>query len=165
MNITQEIQGTHLSHFFDARLQYQTDMEAMVSGENREGALIGVGDGIVTGEKIQGNIRWALYSGNCAYVFVQAGIEPPPGQHLCTVNPGGVIETDDGAEIWFDAKGYGLRGADATKPHMWTLTMAVQFKTANERYAWLNNILGVLVSRFDEASGSALWQVHIPYVE
>ncbi|MCH7662824.1 MAG: DUF3237 family protein [Chloroflexi bacterium] len=162
MNIMQEIRGTRLIHLFDARLQYQSDMEAVVPGENREGVLIGVGHGVVTGDEMRGKIRWVLYSGNCDYVYVQAGIEPPPGQHLCTVNPGGVIKTDDGAEIWFDAKGYGLRGADETDPHMWTLTMAVQFKTADERYVWLNNTLGTIISRFDEKSGSALWQIHMP---
>lgn len=73
-----------------------------------------------------------------------------------------MIETDDGAEIWFDAKGYGLRGADVTEPHMWTLTMAVQFKTASEKFAWINTNLGVLVSRFDETIGSALWQIYVP---
>jgi len=47
---TREIQGTLLSHLFDARLQYQTDMDAVVSGKNREGTLIGVDDGVVSGE-------------------------------------------------------------------------------------------------------------------
>lgn len=57
---------------------------------------MGNGDGKVIGEQVTGTIRWSMYSGNCAYVFVQAGVEPPPGQHLCTVNRGGVIETEDG---------------------------------------------------------------------
>jgi hypothetical protein len=105
-----------------------------------------------------------MYSGNCAYVFVQAGVEPPPGQHLCTVNPDGVIETDDGAQIWFDAKGYGLREFNETQPHMWNLSMAIQFKTSDERYQSLNTTLGVLISEFDEAVGRALWRVYIPGV-
>ena len=83
-------------------------------------------------------------------------------QHLCTANPGGVIETDDGAEIWFNAKGYGLRGADASHPHMWRLTMGIQFKTADERYQWMNTTLGVLVSEFDESVGRAHWWIYAP---
>jgi hypothetical protein len=147
-----------LKLLFEARLQYQSDMEAMVPAETREGELIGSGDGTVTGELLSGKARWSMYAGNCAYVFVRAGLEPPSGQHLCTVHPAGVIETSDGAEVWFDAKGYGLRGADKSQPHVWALTMAVQFTTTDRRYQWLNTTLGVMVSEFDERAGRARWQ-------
>ena len=40
-----------------------------------------------------------------------------PGRHLCTANPIGVITTDDGAEVWFEGRGYGLRGANPFTPH------------------------------------------------
>lgn len=151
-----------LTPLFEARLQYQSDMEEVVSAETREGELVGSGDGMVTGASLSGKARWSMYAGNCAYVFVRAGVEPPPGQHLCTVHPAGVIETSDGAEIWFDAKGYGLRGADQSQPHLWALTMAVQFTTTDRRYRWLNTTLGVLVSEFDERAGCALWHAFVP---
>ncbi len=98
-----------LTPLFEARLQYQSDMKVVVSAETREGELVGSGDGTVTGASLSGKVRWSMYAGNCAYVFVRAGLLPPPGQHLCTVHPAGIIATDDGAEIWFDAKGYGGR--------------------------------------------------------
>src|SRR6266699_3899323 len=82
-----------LNPLFEARLQYQSDMEVVVSAETREGELVGSGDGRVSGTSLSGTARWSLYAGNCAYVFVRAGLEPPPGQHLCTVHPAGVIET------------------------------------------------------------------------
>jgi len=151
-----------LTPLFEAQLQYQSDMEAMVSAETREGELVGSGDGRVSGDLLSGKARWSMYVGNCAYVFVRAGLEPPPGQHLCTVHPAGVIETSDGAEIWFDAKGYGLRGADQSYPHLWALTMAVQFTTTDRRYQWLNTTLGVVVSEFDERAGRALWHAFVP---
>jgi hypothetical protein len=151
-----------LNPLFEARLQYQSDMEVVVSAETREGELVGSGDGRVSGDVLSGNARWSMYAGNCAYVFVRAGLLPPPGQHLCTVHPAGVIETSDGAQIWFDAKGYGLRGADQDHPHLWTLTMAVQFATTDQRYQWLNTTLGVVVSEFDECAGRALWRAFIP---
>ena len=154
-----------LTLLFEASLQYQSDMKAVVSAETREGELIGSGDGCVSGELLSGNARWSMYVGNCAYVFVRAGLEPPPGQHLCTVHPAGIITTDDGAEIWFDAKGYGLRGADQSQPHLWVLTMAVQFTTTDPRYQWLNSTLGVVVSEFDERAGRALWHAFVPPVE
>ncbi len=151
-----------LTPLFEARLQYQSEMEVVVSAETREGELVGSGDGRVSGELLSGKARWSMYAGNCAYVFVRAGVEPPPGQHLCTVHPAGVITTDDGAEVWFDAKGYGLRGADQSQPHLWALTMAVQFTTTDRRYQWLNTTLGVVVSEFDEHAGRALWRAFVP---
>jgi hypothetical protein len=162
MERVQAGEATQLSHLFEAELQYRSDMEPVVPPEGREGALIGNGDGSVQGEKLRGTMRWSMYSGDCAYVFVQAGVEPPPGQHLCTVHPGGVIETGEGARIWFDARGYGLRGYDQTQPHLWRLTMGIQFKTTDERYQWLNTTLGVMTSEFDESSGRARWQANIP---
>ena len=95
-----------------------------------------------------------MYAGNCAYVFVRAGLEPS-GQQLCTTHPAGIIETSDGAQVWFDARGYGLRGTDQGQPHRWRLTMAVQFTTTDRRYQWLNTTLGVVVSEFDERAGRA----------
>ncbi len=154
-----------LSPLFEARLQYQSDMEVVVSAEIQEGELVGSGDGRVSGDLLSGNARWSMYADNCAYVFVRAGVEPPPGQDLCTVHPYGVIATDDGAEVWFDARGYGLRGADQSHPHLWVLTMAVQFQTTDQRYKWLNTTLGVLVSEFDEQASRALWRAFVPKVE
>jgi hypothetical protein len=151
-----------LTPLFEARLQYQLDMEVVVSAETREGELVGSGNGTVTGASLSGKVSWSMYAGNCAYVFVRAGLEPPPGQHLCTVHPAGVIVTDDGVEVWFDAKGYGLRGADQSQPHLWALTMAMQFTTTDRRYQWLNSTLGVVVSEFDERSGRALWHALVP---
>ena len=154
-----------LTPLFEATHQYQADMEVVVSAEAQEGELVGSGDGTVTGALLSGKARWSMYAGNCAYVYVRAGLEPPPGQHLCTVHPAGVIETSDGAQVWFDARGYGFRGADQSQPHLWTLTMAVQFTTTDPRYQWLNSTLGVAISEFDERAGRALWQVFVPPVE
>lgn len=149
-----------LEHLFDAELRYDPDVGLIVTDEGREGAHIGNGGGSVTGERISGTIRWSFYTNDCAYVFVQAGLEPPPGQHLCTTNPGGVIETEDGAKIWFDARGYGLRGFDANAPHKWSLTMALQLSTDDERYSWLNQTLSIWVGEFDENEGRSHYRAY-----
>ncbi len=147
-----------LQHLFDAKLRYQENLEALVAPEGREGVLIGNGDGTVSGQRIAGTIRWSMYSGNCAYLLVKAGIEPPPGQHLCTVNPAGVIKTEDGAEVWFDAKGFGLRGYNPSLPHKWRLTMSLRFETQDARYKWLNTTLAMWQGEFDERAGQAAYQ-------
>ena len=61
-----------------------------------------------------------------------------------------------------EQQGYGLRGADQGQPHLWALTMAVQFTTTDRRYQWLNTTLGVVVSEFDERTGRARWQAFVP---
>jgi alkylmercury lyase len=148
-----------LEHLFDAELRYQPGMEVVVPAEGREGELIGSG-GTVTGERLRGKIRRSMFSADCAYLLVKTGSTPSPGQHLCTTNPGGVIETDDGAQIRFDAKGYGLRGYDTSRPHLWHLTMALQFSTSDERYLWLNTTLGVWEGEFDENTAHAHYRAY-----
>lgn len=145
---------------FDAELWYNSSIGAVVPTEKREGEFIGSGEGTVTGDKIHGTIRWSFFAAHCAYLLVKAGIEPAPGQHLCKTNPSGVIETEDGAQIWFDAKGYGLRGYDAEHPHQWRLTMALQFTTDAERYRWLNTSLGLWEGQFDEKTGCAHYRAY-----
>ncbi len=39
-----------LTPLFEARLQYQSEMEGVVSAETREGELVGSGDGRVSGD-------------------------------------------------------------------------------------------------------------------
>jgi alkylmercury lyase len=160
MNTLYPVLTPRLERLFDADLRYQPGMEVVVPAEGREGELIGSGDGAITGEKLRGKIRWSMFSADCAYLLVKAGITPSSGQHLCTTNPGGVIETDDGARIWFDARGYGLRGYDASRPHLWRLTMALQFSTTDERYRWFNTTLGVWEGEFDENTAQAHYRAY-----
>lgn len=98
-----------LEHLFDAELQYRPDMQTVVSGEHREGDLIGSGEGRITGRDICGSIRWSMYAADCPYRadgrrHPSAG-RTEEGYHLCKTNPGRVIETEDGAVIWFDGRG------------------------------------------------------------
>ncbi len=95
------------------------------------------------------------------YLLVRRGEEVPPGQHLCYDNPGGFIETNDGASIRFDAKGYGLRGFDPSRPHLWRLVMALQFSTEESRYAWLNTRLGVWEGQFNEQTQSGSYRAFL----
>ncbi len=150
-----------LEPLFDAELQYNPDVGVVVAADDREGDLIGNGDGRVVGRRFNGTIRWSFYAADCAYLLVKAGVNPGLGQHLCRTNPGGVIETDDGAVIRFDARGYGLRGYDPSQPHRWRLTAALQFATADRRYLWLNTTLGIWEGEFDEIGGRARYRAYV----
>ncbi len=157
---TDATKSTTLEHLFDVELAYRDDIETVVGEEDREGVIIGSGNGTVRGPKIRGSIQWSFYAAECAYLLTRVGAEPSAEQHLCKTNPGGIIETDDGALIRFDAKGYGFRGPDPAYPHMWRLTMALQFATEDERYQWLNTTLGIWEGEFDERVGQARYRAY-----
>lgn len=88
--------------------------------------------------------------------------DPGPGRHLCTVTPVGVISTDDGAAVWFEGRGYGLRGAEPSTPHLWRLGWTVRFETDDRRYAWLNDEFGHWEGTFDERVGRAWYRGQVP---
>lgn len=68
-----------LEALFKANLQYRSESEsdAVVATEGREGVYIGCGDGTVAGDRLRGTIRWSLWSGNCLYPLVRAGNQCP----------------------------------------------------------------------------------------
>jgi len=80
---------TRLETLFKADLQYRSEsqLDAVVVAEGREGVYIGSGDGTVTGDHLSGTVRWSLWSGNCLYPLVRSGQPVPEGLHLCTINP------------------------------------------------------------------------------
>jgi hypothetical protein len=87
-----------LEALFKADLQHRSESQsdAVVNAEGREGAYIGSGDGTVIGDRLRGTVRWSLWSGNCLYPLVRSGQSVPEGLHLCTIDPAGFIETQDG---------------------------------------------------------------------
>jgi hypothetical protein len=146
-------------HLFDAAVQFTSEApdDAVVPPEGREGAYLGSGDGIVTGGRLTGRLRWSFYSGNCLYPQIRRGEAVPDQVNLCTLNPGGFIDADDGARIAFDGKGFGLRS-----PERYRVSMTMAFRTDDARYAWLNRLLGVMEGDFDEKTGRAAWHVYVP---
>jgi alkylmercury lyase len=143
-----------LEHLFDAELRYRTGIGPVVPADGRQGELIGSGDGTVVGPAVRGTIRWSMYAADCAYLRRGEPGYDQIAEHLCRTSPGGVIETDDGARINVDARGYGLRGPDPTRPYLWRLTTALVLTTDDPRYRWLNDTLGLWEGEFDERAGT-----------
>ena len=151
-----------LEHLFDAELQYQQDIEPLVPSEGREGELIGSGDGTVKGDRVVGRLRWSMFAADC--VLRVDGFETSSsGDHVCTTNPALVLETDDGATIWIDAKGYGLRRESAA-PN-WRLTASLRFQTDDPRYNWLDNAFGIWEGVFNEDVGHARYRAFLQAIE
>src|SRR6266542_1207283 len=99
-----------LRRLFTAVLQFRSasPADAVVDAPD-QGAYIGSVDGTVEGNEVRGTVSWSLYAGDCFYPLIRAGQSVPDDLHLCTLSPGGFIDTEDGARIRFDGRGYGLR--------------------------------------------------------
>jgi hypothetical protein len=148
-------------HLFDAELRYTDETTPVVAPDGREGDLIGSGVGRVTGSLLSGTLGWSFYAADCAYLAVRAGFEHPVDE-LCRTHPGGEIRTDDGALIRWDARGFGLRGADPARLHRWRMASAIVFDTDDDRYAWLNRAMAVWQGEFDERVGVARYSAWLP---
>ena len=147
-----------LEHLFDAELQYQQDVEPLVPSEGREGELIGSGDGAVNGGKLAGRLRWSMFAADCPFRPDGSG-RNPNGDHVCTTNPAFVLDTEDGARIWFDAKGYGLRRQEDA-PN-WLMTASLRFQTDDPRYRWLDSAFGIWEGVFDEDARHARYSAFL----
>jgi hypothetical protein len=143
---------------FSVKLQSRADKveDAVVPADGREGVYIGSADGKVEGKKLSGTMRISMFSGDCPVPGMRRGAEPPKGLHLCTVNPGGIIETQDGARIRFDGKGYGL-----FSPEKYRVSMTMAFATDDHRYQWLTPMLGAMEGEVDLKAGTATWNVYL----
>lgn len=148
-----------LEHLFSAVVQFTSEShaDAVIPADGREGEYLGSGNGTVTGNRVQGTIQWSFYSGNCLYPRIRRGERVDEAFHLCTLNPGGFIDTQHGARIRFDGKGYGLRS-----PDRYRLGMTLAFRAEDARYAWLEKVLGLMQGDFDERAGRATWTVYTP---
>ncbi|MCI0710771.1 MAG: DUF3237 domain-containing protein [Chloroflexi bacterium] len=120
-----------LEHLFDAAMMYR-GKAAITSPEGKVGEYIGSGDGKVSG-RINGIIHWDLYEA------MDDGV--------CLTNFAGRIQTEDGAIIHFDARGHG-KVVNPQKPNDWVMVYGVKFNTEDERYDWLNAMLGVWEGEF-----------------
>src|SRR5260221_1122677 len=147
---TSSLGEEHLEELFQADLPYRSDSQsdAVVVAEGRDGVYIGSGDGTVAGDRLRGTIRWSLWSGNCLYPLVRDGQSVPEGLHLCTINPAGFIETPDGVRIRFDGRGYGLRGSERYQTNLTLI-----FSSEDVRYEWLTKVVAVMDGDFDEKTG------------
>jgi hypothetical protein len=132
-----------LEHLFDAELVYRSEMEPLT--RNGEGELIGSGDGSVAGDAIAGALAWTLFE--------------RPGKLSCAMNPIAVIDTDDGARIRLEARGFALRSDE--KSRIWAVAATLRFESEDERYRWLDNALGVWEGEFDAEAHRARYQAYV----
>jgi hypothetical protein len=132
-----------LEHLFDAELEYQPGMAPIAS--DGEGRLIGSGDGVVHGEKLDGTMRWTPFE--------------QPGELVCPMNPILAITTGDGAEVRVEGRGYARRNRpDASR---WRLAATLLLESHDGRYAWLNGRLAVWEGEFDAEQHRARYRAYL----
>jgi hypothetical protein len=134
-----------LERLFDATLRFRAGMQPVVSSQEREGELVGSGDGTVHGPSIQGTMRWSNFE--------------IVGERLCAMNPAGVITTDDGATITFGARGWALQ---TTARHLWSVAGSLHLHTDDRQYDQLNHALAIWEGQFDTSTGIASWHIYQP---
>lgn len=135
-----------LKQLFELNLQYREGLAPFSSPEGKIGGYIGSGEGTADGPELRGTVRWDLY-------------EKSVGDLSCETNFVGVIETDDGAEIRFDTKGF-ARVLDRSNTDAWTMNLGLKFETDDERYQWLNAVAALWLGAFDMGTYRHVHQVY-----
>ncbi len=132
-----------LAHLFDAELVYRSEMEPLT--QEGEGELIGSGDGSVVGHAITGTLAWTLFE--------------RPGKLSCAMNPVAVIETEEGARVRLEARGFARRSDEASR--IWAVAATLRFESDHERYQWLENVLGFWEGDFDAEAHRARYPAYL----
>ena len=127
----------HVGYLFELELGFQWEMSPVTSRDAGEGEYIGSGEGTAKGSRINGLVRWDLFERR--------------EEALCRSNLTGVIETNDGARIQFDSRGFFIK-TDESNPNKWITSASVYFCTTDRHYEWLNTRLAVWEGEFDMAT-------------
>jgi hypothetical protein len=104
-----------------------------------DGALLGSGDGSVHGAKLTGKLEWTLFEHT--------------GSTTCRMAPMARITTSDGAQIRFEARGYGTRPSPSDPS--WRVAATLYLTTDDSRYSWLHGALALWEGEFNETTGHA----------
>ena len=103
-----------------------TSLESLDYGSG--GQLYGTMEGRLAGERLSGELRLTNLAERRA-----------DNVNLPTLR--GVLTTDDGAAVWVELDGIAtLRPSDEAR----VFVTGCRFRTGDERYSWLNTVVGVL---------------------
>ncbi len=134
---------TDTEHLFDGEMQFQPEQAATDPTAGRVGNYMGSGTGKARGPIIVGDIKWDLFEKS--------------DENICETNFKGVITTEDKAEIKFDIMGLYLAPEESS--HIWKLSAGVKFSTTDEKYEWINRVLGTWEGVMDETKMQARFKV------
>ncbi len=120
------------------------DGEPNTSPEGRVGSYLASGTGTAEGPKLHGTVSWDLF-------------EDQEHESIHPADMIGFIETNDGEQLAFETIGV-YQAEDADK-ETWRLSAAARFRTADERYEWLNTAIALWNGTFDFKTNTGHFQV------
>lgn len=100
------------------------------------GQLYGTMDGSLTGDRLNGEMRLT-------------NLAPRRADDVNLPTLRGLLTTEDDAVVWVELDGVAtLRPSDGAR----VFVTSARFRTGDERYAWLNTVLGVLEGVLDSVA-------------
>src|SRR5215469_12891358 len=138
-----------LELLFTLELRYQGPIELAPMGD-KVGTLVGGGDGMLTGPRVRGTVRWSNY-------------ETTGHDQICILQVPGIIQTHDGAEIGFEGREFAMPLPEGSQ--QWRVAGVLRFKTDDSRYEWLNDTFALTSGTFDDDAGTAHWTAFVPREE
>jgi hypothetical protein len=144
---TNAAQDRCLERLFEVELQFQQGMTKASRSKNISGEYIGSGVGTIEGPRIKGSVQWDLFEER--------------EETLCRSNLVGVIDTNDGARIKFDSRGFFIRPDDSDQ-NTWVTSASVHFDTTDQRYDSLNAHLAVWEGEFDMGKLRHHYYAYVP---
>jgi hypothetical protein len=121
-----------LEHVCDIELVYTSRLVIVRPYGSEEGAGYGEGEGTVTGERLQGTVRWTNHPRR-------------RGDGMSLADAHGIILTHDGARIVFALAGRAVFGERGRGGQL----LSALFESDDERYLWLNDSFCVLEGAID----------------
>jgi hypothetical protein len=109
------------------------------------GQIYGTMDGSLTGDRLSGKLR-----------LTNLAARRPDNVNLPALR--GVLTTYDGAPVWVELDGIAtLRQEDGAR----VFVTACRFRTGDERYGWLNYVVGVLEGVLDSVGVGGVARGHL----
>jgi uncharacterized protein DUF3237 len=109
------------------------------------GQYVGTLEGTVTGDRLQGAVK-----------SVNVPAKRPDNVNCPAVR--GIIVTGDGARVYFEFNGLAvLRPGDNAR----VFTTSLSLRAGDARYAWVNDIVGVVEGILDTATDQAIVRAYV----
>jgi hypothetical protein len=136
-----------LERLCEMELGYTGPFELVKPYGGEEGSGYGVGDGIVTGDKIAGKVNWVNHPRRRS-------------DGRMVPDAGGIVRTNDGAKLIFRMQGRTVSKVDAKGEQKGGQLLWILFESADERYLWLNDALCVIEGVIDPEIGRMKFKVY-----
>jgi len=117
-------------------LAYRGPFELVKPYGGEEGSGYGEGDGVVTGDKLAGQVRWSNHPRRRS-----------DGRML--PDAAGMIQTDDGAKVMFRMQGRTVFRTNEKGERKGGQLLSILFESQYEKYLWLNDELCVMEGVID----------------